>query len=449
MRTPERRSLRPSPARARRRPAKLCVAVLAAAFGGNAYALHINYQIELTALHSDNINLSEDNQANETVLIPGLTFDVREEGASIELQARGHVERRHYSNSEFPDETRSEFAGQLNWSLFPERMNLVLEDYLSEEPINIRDGRYPGNLQRVNVFLGGPSFFARLGDATRLQLDLRGADSYAEVSRGFDSQRYSAAAVLQRDLSSTSKMSLHLAATKVEFDDPDPAFAVDYTRQDGFIRYDGRLRDIEYQLDGGRSRLNRESGADVSTSLARMTVQWQITPESRLRFRARRQFADEVQDLIIRLSDPDEDLVPDLVSAGASLVTGGVYRQRAVELDYRFTGERFGFRVRPIYRRLLYIDRDDQNRTERAVVFQVNYRVRPTINVFLNGAERKREFLSRDETDRDHVYGLGIDYQMTRHWGWRAEVIRNDRSSNLADPRYEENAAQLTVWWKR
>ncbi|RNF83294.1 hypothetical protein [Montanilutibacter psychrotolerans] len=429
------------------RPTVLCAAILAATFGGQANAARINYQIEVVALHSDNLNLSEDNQVSETVLVPRLKFDVKEEGASIKLEARGEIERRHYRGNEFPDENRSRFAGQLNWSLLPERLSLVFEDYLSEESINLRDGRYPGNLQRVNVFLAGPSYFARFDDATRLQLDLRAADNTAEVSTGFDGRRYSAAAALQRDLTPSSKASLNVAYTRAEFDDP--GATVDYTREDGFVRYEGNLRNVEYQLDAGHSRLNRESGGDASTAIARATVQWQISPQNRLRFRGRHQFADEVQDLIIRLSDPDESLAPDLVDISDSLVTAGVYRQHALELDYRYAGDRFGLRLRPMYRRLRYIDQPDGDRTERGAFFQVDYRPRPRMNVFLSGSARKREFLARDEQHRDRVYSLGIDYQLTRHWGYRAEAIWNERDSNLSDPRYEEKAVQFTVWWKR
>lgn len=436
----------PHPARCRLRPAILPFAVVAAMWMGGAQAARLNYQVELTGLHSDNINLSEDNQASESVLIPHLEFDFREEGSAVEIHARGAIERRHYSGNEFDDETRSEFAGQLNWSLFPQRLNIVVEDYLSEEPINFRDGRYPGNLQQVNVFLAGPTFYARFSDSTRFQLDLRGADTHAEVSPGFDSRRYSAAGVLQHDLTPTSKVSLHLASTRANFDD---AATIDYTRQDGFVRYEGNLRRITYQLDAGRSRLDRSAADDASASILRADFQWQINEESRLRLRARRQFADEVQDMIVRLSDPDEVLVPDLVSASDSLVTGGVYRLRAYEADYRFNGERFSLRTRAVDRRLEYLDRTDSNRTERSLTYRVGYRLRPAMNVFVSGLVRQREFLNRDEKDTDHVISVGLEQQRTRHWGWRVEAIRNQRDSNLADPVYKENAALLTIWWKR
>jgi hypothetical protein len=131
------------------------VAILAAAFTEGADAARLNYRLEILGLHSDNINLSESDEQAETVFAPRIGFDFKEEGAAVEVQARGEIERRIYSGNEFDDETRSGFAGQLNWSLFPERLNLVVEDYLSEEPINFRDGRFPGNLQQVNVLVGG------------------------------------------------------------------------------------------------------------------------------------------------------------------------------------------------------------------------------------------------------------------------------------------------------
>lgn len=444
MKMPERRTPR---ARTRARRAPLCMAVLAAVFGGSVPAAPVNYQLELVALRSDNINLSEDNQVAETVFSPRLQFDVKEEGSAIELQARGDLERRHYSSNRFPDETRSQFAGQLNWSLLPERLSFVVEDYLSEQPINIRDGRYPGNLQQVNVFLAGPTFYARLGDATRLRLDLRAADTYAEESPGFDSRRYSVAAALQRELTRTSRASLNITSTKVEFDDP--TTTVDYKRHDGFIRYEGRRRNVDYQLDLGRSRLDRVAAPDASTSIVRATAQWQISSRSRLRFRGRHQFADEVQDLIVRLSDPEESLVPDLAESSSSFVTGGVFRQRALELDYRFTGERFGLRVRPMHRQLRYIDQPDSDRDERGASVQVNYRLQPTVNVFATGSVRDRDFLNRDEEHRDRIYGIGIDRQLNSHWGVRAEALRNHRGSNVPDARYRENTVQLAVWWKR
>ena len=421
------------------------MAMIATLSCASAHAVEINYQFELQGLHSNNLNLSEDNQAPETVVMPRLRFDVKQEGSAVRLQARGMVERLHYMDNTFPDESRGEFAGQLNWSLFPGRMNFVAEDYYSLEPISIRDGRYPGNLQQVNVFLAGPTFFARMGDVTRLQVDLRGADSNAEVTTGLDSRRYSAAAALQREFSSTSRASINLEGSKAKFDVPT---VVDYTLKDGFVRYEHSFTDGLYEIDLGHSRLDRDLAPDASITIARATVQWQPDPRNRVRLRARQEFTDDVEDLVVRLSDPEEALIPDLADSAAA--SPGVYRGRLAEVDYRFSGDRLVLRLRPRYARKLFIDFPQNDRVERGVFLSAEYRVRPRLTVFFQGLEQKREFLTQENrVDKDHVYGLGVNYQMTRHLSWEAEVDRNVRDSTLSDPRYRESAVQFTIIWKR
>ncbi|GAB3751546.1 hypothetical protein GCM10028795_19740 [Lysobacter olei] len=414
-----------------------------------ATAGQFNYQVEFTGLHSDNINLSEDNQQQETVAIPRLKFDFNDAGSTVDIQARGEVERRFYTKNSFEDETRSAFAGRVNWSVLPQRLKFVAEDYLSEQPIDIRDGRYPGNLQQVNVFLAGPSLFAKLGGSTHFQLDLRGADTYAEETEGFNSRRYGAAAIVSHAFDAESELSLHVMSSDVKFDLSDPAVADDYVRQDAFVRYQGQVRDVDYELDLGHSRLGLDTTPDESTSIGRATVHWRISPDSRVRIRARQHFSDEVQDLMLRFSDPDEALVPVLADPGASQISGRVYRLKELELDYRYSGERVSFRLRPRERRREYIGNGESNRTDRGVSAAIGYRLRPRMTVSLEGLVQKRDFVNRGQEDTDRVYRLGLDYQMTRHWGWSADLIQNNRESNLLDPVYKERVAQFTVWWKR
>ena len=446
MKMPERDRYGPTPpttpSRARR--CTLTLGVLALALTGGADAARLNYQVELTGLYSDNIDLREDDGLSERVLIPRLSFDVKEEGAAVEIQARGAVERRIYTGDEFADENRGEFAGQLNWAVLPQRLHFVVEDYLSLEPIDFRDGGFPGNVQQVNIFLAGPSLFARMGPATRFRLDLRGMETDAEATSGFDARRYSAAASLRREMNPTTAGSVNLVWVDADFDDP---ASIDYTRQEGFVRLEGRLRKLQYELDVGGARLDRQDTDDESTALVRLTAEWQPTARSRLRFRGRHQFADEVQGIIVRLSDPDEELIPDLVDA-SQLITSGAYRLRHADLDYRFTGERFGFRARPLYRRFRYIDRVDADRTEKGATVQASYRLTPSTNALLSGTVRNRDFEVGDD-HRDRVYSLGLDHQLNRHWGVRGEVFRNERDSNVATSRYTENGALLTIRWKR
>jgi len=199
----------------------------------------------------------------------------------------------------------------------------------------------------------------------------------------------------------------------------------------------------------GHSRLDLDVSDDQSLTLFRGLVQWTPNSRSRFRLRARNQFADDVQDMVVRLRDPDEDLIPDLIDATSSLVSSGVYKQKMADGEYRYSGNRTTFRFRPSYRQFKYIEGRDSDRTESAIFMQADFQLRPLLTAFANGSWRRREFEIGGQEDKDHYYSVGIEQQLTRHWGWRGELIRNERDSNVADAVYKENAVYATIWWRR
>lgn len=427
------------------RPTTLCTALLLTMSAGT-HAASLDYQLETTLVRSDNINLSEDNQIDETVVIPRLRFDVEQEGANARFQAHGDIDYRHYVDDSFDDETRSEFAGQLNWSLLPQRLGVVLEDYLSQEPITLREGTYPGNVQRVNVFIGGPSLHARFNDVTRAQLDLRATDADAEVTETFNGRRYTAAGILQRELSSTSQASLNLVATEAEFDDPTSS---DFSREDAFIGYRRNGARASLEADVGYSRVRpKDDGDTASSPVGRVTVAWQVTPRSQIRVRGFYQLADSVQDLIVRQQDLRDPIIPDLMESFV-YVNPSVYRQRRLDVDYQYEGERLAVRLRPTYQRLRYIDGLNDDRNLLGVFLSLDYRLLPRLLVSTQATARNREFLGSPREDHDRVYTLGLEYQMTQHWSLSGTAIRNTRDSTEVDPRYGETAFLLSVAWQR
>lgn len=423
----------------------LCLALLAT-IPGNSGAFDVDYEIGLAAMRSDNISLSEDNEVSETVLAPRIRFDVAQEGSALKLEAHGEVERREYLDDTFPNEWRGNFAGQANWAMFPERVSLVLEDYLSYEPVDLRAGLSPGNVQRVNVFLGGPSFHARFNEVTRAQLDLRVANSYAELTEDFNGDRYGASARLQRELSSTQQASLNLVATEAEFDDPGQAS--DFSRQDAFIGYRREHAHGNVELELGRSRVHPKDRATVSSTLARADITWQATARSRFSALARYQLADATQDMIIRQGDLSESIVPELALSTVQ-VNPDVYRQRRLQADYRYTGDRLSIRLRPRHRRYRYLETTLDDRDDYSGYLELGYRARPNLTLSLQASAVDREFVTTQRKDQDRVYGLECDYRWTRHLSWQAGIYRNSRDSTEVDSSYRENAARFTVTWRR
>jgi CheY-like chemotaxis protein len=109
----------------------------------------------------------------------------------------------------------------------------MARDSLSQQSVSSIAAFTPGNQQQINVFEAGPSFFARFGQTTLGQLDLRYTNSYAEETQTFNSDRYTAAARLTRELSATDRISGNLEGTRTEYDSISELY--DYERYDAFV----------------------------------------------------------------------------------------------------------------------------------------------------------------------------------------------------------------------
>lgn len=428
------------------RRAILCMALLVA-LPGSAGAFDVDYEIGVAAIHSDNIALDDEAGTSDTVLAPRLRFALERQGSAATLQARGQVEYRDYLDDTFASEWRGELAGQFDWSIIPQRVSLVLEDYLSQQPVDLGVGLSPGNLQRVNVFVGGPSFHARLGDATRARLDLRAANSHAEESEDFNGDRYSAALRVQRELSPTQQASLNAVATRAEFDEAGEA--ADYSRVDAFVSYRHEYARGYAELDLGRSRLSPETdGSRVTATLARANLVWTPSARSRLHANARYQLADSTQDLILRQSDLSETGIPELV-ASTLPVNPDVYRQRRFNLDYRYRGDRFELRLRPRYRSHRYLRTALDDHEDYSGYAELAYRARPRLTLSLQATALNREFLVTQRKDRDRVYGIQADWLWTRHLTSQIGFHRNTRDSTAPGADYAENAISVALMWRR
>lgn len=431
--------------RARDRNLKRLALVLA--LSGACNAAEIDYELGLSGAHSSNIALSEDAGNSDTILAPSLRFAVAQQGSALSLQAQGLVEHRNYLDDTYPREWRGELAGKAEWRIAPERLSLVLEDYLSHQPVDIGSGLSPGNLQRVNVFIAGPTLQARLNGTTRAQLDLRAAKSYAEETEAFNGDRLSAAARLQRETGPLDHVALNLVASEVEFDVPGQVS--DYSRTDAYASYHRELTHGSLELDLGRSWVDPDrGGGTVSATLARAGISWIPTGRSRFDLQARYQLADSAQELIIRQTDLAE---PDIqeVSASTLEVNADVHRQKRLQLGYRFRGDRVELRLRPRYRSYRYLQSTRSDREDISGYAELAYRIRLRTTLALHATALNREFTTTARKDQDRVYGVRVEHRWTRHLTAQVGFHRNTRDSTLPGAGYSENVATVALLWRR
>lgn len=418
---------------------------LAAAMPCAAQSLRVDYEAGASYTHSDNINLSETAPDSDAVRSPELRFTAIQSGSRVQLNARGVLQYLDYRDDTYEDDVAGEFAGQLNWVLLPDRISFVVEDYLARQAINVAGGFTPDNQEQINVFIAGPSFFARLGGAMRGQMDLRYSDTYAEESRTFNGTRRNAALRVIRELGALDWLSLNAEATQIDFDlGPD---ALDYRRYDAYLGYRRELTRHSFETALGYSRIDGDDGSRrASSPLARIALDWTPAPRSTLGIVASYAFGDTASDLIALRDRPQLSIgtVSGNIAAGPE-----VFRERRIEVGYRFEGERLGLELRPYYERFDYLGGLSQDIEARGVIAGIDYRLRPGTTLSITGTRQSREFFDGSREDDESVLRLALEREFSRHWNGMIAVQRRERDSSIAGQSYDEDLAMLGVTWRR
>lgn len=431
--------------------ARLWLALLGV-LSGSATAIDLDHEVGVAIQQSDNINLSENNPIEETVVSPRMFFEATQIGSRVELAAQGNVEYRHYVDDSFDDEVRGRFAGALNWKMIPERLDFVVQDYLSLQPVSEFVEFSPDNQQQVNVFVAGPTLHARFNPVTRGQLDLRYIDSYAEEREEFNSDRLNVAARLLRQTSRRNSLSANIEASDVSFDEGGQA--ADYRRYDGYVNSTMRGRRVDLLLDVGYTRLELDdeavlAGRDANSShpLGRATINWRMSPRSALATTLRYQLSDATLSLMEPLDFDRRNFndfrVPD------SLAEPNVFRERFARVRYTYAGDRLTLSLAPYYRRVRYEEAlvEDQNR--RGLVAGMDYRLGPRLTLSAYAAREDREFPDIGREDEDLVARVGLAKRFSQNWTGRMDFQRRERDSTEPGRSYDENSVMVSFSFRR
>ena len=409
-------------------------------------AVRIDYEVGASLLFSDNINLSATDPVADTVLGPQLSFDARKGGADLHLKARGELQHLHYLGNSFPDEWRGGFAGQLAWTLLPQRLEFVAQDYLTRAPIDRFNDLSPGNQQQVNVFIAGPNLFARLGPATRGELELRYGTSHADEDPSFNGHRHSAAARVLRAINATSDGSLNLEATRAEFDR-----STRYTLRNAYAGYVRRHPRLDLDLATGWSQLQPGNGAPTQgTQLLRANIGWKAAPRSTFSVNLRSGFSDAAEYLVAHGEDLDAPPPPDLGASDLTVQIGaGAFREQHAELGYRHEGDRLRLQMQAYREHIRYFEGIAPDQRSHGGLLQLDYRLRPRTTLSFIAASQQRRFIGLSRSDEDFVAIISVVDRWTRHWSVRLDFQHRQRDSSVADQAHDENAAILAITYRR
>lgn len=434
-----------------------------------AAALDFSYEAGAGVRHHDNIGLSDDDPLDPTddpieedVFFGSLRFAALHDAPKLELRARGSVRYLNYLGDTFEDEIRGDIAAQLDWTLMPDRLHWVVEDYLSQQPISTLASPSPENRQQVNVFVTGPTLLVRLGNATVAQLDARYTNSYAEETDAFNGDRLVLKGGLEREISPTTVGSFNIEGARAEFDNS--ALAIDYTRWDAYFSFEHRLPSLVVTADLGYTQIEPAGAADKSSSpLLRSVIDWRPSSRTSVTARIDYQFADAAQYIIRRSSELasfDDDSVlltsGDLLDAYQGLGTAGLqvdadaYRERRIDVGYRYNGDRLTMRLHPYVQRVRYesdlspqLIRQDRN--SKGEGFSLDYRLRPALLLSFRGSYESIKYQNLGRTDRISGLSLALSDRSARRWRWRVEVAHVDRESTEVGRSYTDNSISLAL----
>ncbi|GAB3330836.1 outer membrane beta-barrel protein [Marilutibacter aestuarii] len=419
---------------------------LGLAVAPGAHAVELDYEISAGVIHNSNIILSETEEISETTIAPGIDFTLTHEGRSVDLVGRGNARYLYYTGDTFDNEVRGEFSGHMRWRMLPERLDFVVEDYLSQQPVDILSPVTPSNAQQVNILIGGPSLYLNLSDRTRAQFDARYSRSEAEETSEFDADRVNAAARVLHELGPTTRTSLNVESNRIRFDQA--GVASDYDRLDGYVNFQRNLRQLDFSVDLGYSTLDIVDGDSYSSPLGRASLGWRFSPETSINAQASYQFSDTAQSLSSTPVDPDVPIGTDIDVSGV-IVSSDPYEQRRLDLGFSHSGPRHGVDASAWYERSEYVEEDDFDNTNSGAAFAYTFRINPLLDLVASVDHQRRDFTVTSRLDKDTNFGVGLAKRFTRHWSARLDLRRRSRDSSVQGFSYDDNAVTVSLVYRR
>ena len=405
-----------------------------------AHAFRVDYELDFGVERNDNLLFTPDEEISTTILRPGLGFSLSHDSSAWQAELTGRGEYLHYQDDRFDSTLEGVLSGRVNWVAIPERLAFTVEDDLSVQPVNTLLPDAPGNRQQVNVISAGPTLFFDLGPTLRGTAELRFVNSDAEITDEFNSNRVNMALRATKDFGPTSRLSANLQVQRVNFDLD--TVARDYDRTDLFARYSRTLASLDFAVDAGMSRIDyRRGGGNRSEPLLRVEGSWHSGERHRVTLRASSQFSDTATDALAGI-DADTS-VPGSVPIGEAVVNASPYEVRGLELQYTFASPRLTAVFAPYYNRLTYVDAEGFDQNTYGARGDVNWHLRPRLNVGAYGGYGRIRYLQGDRSDETREVGLYAGYDWTRNLSSRVSVSRHERE--LLGERATRNVVLLTV----
>jgi hypothetical protein len=383
------------------------------------------------------------NERTDTAIAPSVEFTLTEDGDRVQASATGSFSYVYFSDDDIDSEFRANAAGRINWSLIEQRLAWVVEDYISQAPIDRFSTDAPGNVQNTNYFVTGPTARFRLSQADELRLDLRYSNSYASETDEYNSDRGLFAARALRQLNELATISANLEAELARLDDPTPT-TPDFDRYAIYGRYHWVSAAIDLTTDLGWNKVNRDGADNSDGILAEVAVVYRPTALSTLRGRAGHGLSDAVHNLVLDAPTEGDLSLPvtiGVISGGA--ITADVAVQTRLSFSYSREVERLTFGLLAHWLDQDFLTGAAIDEESRSLVGSVDYDVSPRTAIGAFASTEWSDFAEPVEDNREDSYGLRFSYRPLVNLTIVAEAAHASRDSDLATNEFDETRFYL------
>lgn len=417
-----------------------------------------DWTLEAGVEQSDNINRNEFDPTSQTLLVPRATFSWDQSGSTLQAHAVGQVEYANYLQGDFNNRFLGSLAGSLNWNIVPQRLALSVLDTSTAQAADFLASNAPGNVQQVNVLSIGPVLSFRMGGTWHGQVEAHYINTLASQNKAFDTQREMGAFRLIDDLNATDQISANIEAEHVHPQNPDLVVgpvADGYDHYDAYLHYLSNIKSVTVDLTAGASRYSFGHGfQDESDPLVRARLSWRVGLHNAFSVGGARDLTDAAADMLLY---PDQLLAVREMGAGNLLgigvggaaITPDVYRERMVDAEYSWTGDRLHISTGPYYRRVNYLGDTTLNRNERGAGLDVGWRMSPVMTLGFGAGLAHITYTSLSRRDTTYSFGPTLTDQLSPHWSWRAAAVHNHRNSTEPGFSYNENAVFFVLAYER
>lgn len=406
----------------------------------------LDYTLGVEFRNDSNVNLSRIDPVSQNVLTPEMTFNVKEQGSTLSADVAGTFAYHDYLGGAFADEFTSLLSGVTVWTISPERLDWVFEDYLGRQPINVLQSNAPSNQQQTNVFSTGPTLRAHFSDALRGKLDMRYTNTYAEDTDSFNGDRLSAVGQLAYLLSAQSNVAGAVAASQVRYDKA-ISKPFEYDRYDVYAGYEDKTRQFKFNLAAGYSWLDFRQLDDDSGALLRAAATWTPSATTTLGLAATREFTDSGEDLII---DPTQ--IGNLgVGTGhnGAVVSPQVFVLEELTASFAHTQGTVHFEAAPFWRNYDYVHGGALNQRSFGYYVALSWLMRENLTLVTGTGREHRDYTNLDRVDDDTTYWLGLIWRQSRHWAWGLRADHAARDSTVFEDGYSDRAYTLSLTYTR